>query len=160
LFRVEELFFVEREAAWAVALRPDASGAELKQGSTLVAGLRRWRVSELHAAPAGLVGARLDGEALLTRGLILRPSDEPMSDAEYKAGAVFLVRIARACGSAVDLEGLLADITRRRVSGEIDEGEARAVAKTAVLVRHLVDHGATAEELARVAASLGIGDEL
>jgi hypothetical protein len=160
LFRVEELFFVERDGAWAVALRPDLKGAKLAVGMTLVAGLRRWTVSELHPAPAGLEGARLDGAEQLTRGLILRPSTEPMGDAEYKAAAVFLVRVARACRRTVDLEGVLANITSRRVAGAIGEAEARAVAKTAVLVRHLVDHGATGEELDQAAAALDLKEEM
>lgn len=159
MFRVEELFFVERDHAWAVALRPDQPGQRLSLGAVLVSGLRRWKVAELHDAPAGLVGARLDGGEALTRGLILRPIDEPMGAAEYKAGAVLLVRLARACRH-IDLDGLLARVGDLRARGAIGEIESRVVAKTAVLVGHLIEHGATAEELNAAAAAFGIKDEV
>lgn len=160
MFRVEELFFIEREHAWAVALVSDIPGKQLTLGMTLVSGMRRWQVTELHAAPAGLLGARLDGPDPITRGLFMRSADEGMGNSEYQASAVFLVRIARACRRTVDLEGVIAYVKARRETGTISEVEARAVAKTAVLVRHLVDHGASAEELDAAATALNLKDEV
>lgn len=166
MFRVEEIYFVEASGFWAVSLKPDVpERPALEVGDELVAGMRRWRVNEILEAPPSLVGARLAGTALITRGLIMRPSKEPMGAIEFKASSILLIRLARAFRAA-DVDGvlkLLAD--RARAKGgdghemHLDPAD-RAIAKTALMGKHLVESGATDEELAEAARAIGIGGEL
>lgn len=159
MYRVAELIFVEQDGAWATSLRPATSDQpKLTIGTVLVAGMRRWTVSAIYDAPKGFVGARLDGRARLTTGLIVRPTNEAVGDHEYQAAAVLLVRLARAF-RAVDLEGVIARCAAAHATGQAGD-EVPAVAKTALMAKHLVESGATDEELTRAAIAIGLGDEV
>lgn len=161
MFRVDELFFVESQAAWAVALAPDLPTRKLEVGDELLAGQRVWKVTEIHPAPLGLVGARLDGPSLVTRGLIMRPRHETMGDLEFKAASVLLVRLARAM-RAVDVDGILVRLEKKHMTVDAEDLTAaeRALAKSALMAKHFIQHGATDEELTIAAKTIGIGGEL
>lgn len=158
MLKVAELFFVEHLGAWAVALLPSDPAIALKLGDRLLAGMRSWTVGELHPAPAGLIGARLDGAERLTVGLILRRAGDPMSDAEYRASATLLVRLARAA-RAVDLDGLIDRIAAEADSDAVSPAHA-ALARTAIMTKHLIDHGANGDTLFLLAEELGLQGEV
>ena len=156
MFQVEEMFFVETQKAWAVALRPATPDCRLVAGDALVAGMRRWEVTEIHSAPVGLIGARLDGPSRITRQLIMRRVGDPIGDVEFKVWAILLVRLSRAMRT-IDVDGIL---RRLEHQGETLSPVDRAIAKSALMGKHLVEHGATDEELTAAAAVLGIGNEI
>lgn len=157
MLRVSEVLFVEREPrGWAVAFEPDgAHPGALRVGQVLVSGMRRWTVAEVHDAPRGLVAGRLAGDHPLTRGLLVRPVEERMGDAEFKAGARLLVRLARAFRS-VDLDGMIARVSE--LPDRTSPANA-AVARAALLGKHLVESGPTDADLTAAARAFNIDDE-
>jgi hypothetical protein len=157
VLRVSEVLFIERSASWAVALEADGPEQRLEVGQVLVHGSYRWRVAEVHEAPNGLLAGRLDGVRALTRGLIVRPADEPMGDAEFRASMVLLVRLFRALRD-VDLDGLVARLAETR--SKDSSSPLIPLAKSAVLAKHVQEHGASLTDLDAAARVLGIGDEL
>lgn len=161
MYRVQEFAIIalrttdEDVLGWAVSLLPDIEGrAPLEPGVELVSGIRRWKVTAVSPFKSGRVGAKLEGNHPLTRGLILRPAEEPVGELEYKACAILLVRLARAFRS-VDIE----KIREMALSGSPTPA-AVATVKTCTFALALVNRGATDEELTAAAVELGIGDEV
>ena len=160
MFRVVELYFVEHENAWAAALGSNRPDQKLEKGMMLVAGMRRWEVTEVHEAPAGLHAGRLEGAHRLTKGLVLRPTSEALGEEEYVASCRLLVQLAYGM-RAVDLPGLLAALAAARAADADKVGpHVRAAAKLAVLVQHVVEHGPTDAELNATARELGISEQV
>lgn len=157
MYRVKDIVFVEADKAWATALDPDGVSKPLEVGAVLVSGVRRWKVIALYPGPGRVVGAKLEGAALLTQGLIIRPDDEPMGAVEYHAAAILLVRLARAFRN-VDLDGVV-KFHEAIHAQKLITADAPGVVKTALFAALLVENGATAEELADAAKVLGLDGE-
>lgn len=155
MYRVNQVAFVEGTVA--VALEHDRAGPVLAVGSELIAGTRRWKVTQVtETGVSGQVAAKLEGPSV-TIGLVLRLSTESMGLYELEGAARLLVRLARAF-RAIDLEGVVK--WYESISDVPITPDAIAVVKTALFAKLLVNGGATKEELDEAAKALGINDEL